>query len=92
MISLVFCIQGVSAYSGISNLFQNKLDSLGSGTTTIPSMTLQGQPTTGSISAFGDFHGLQGTGSTLGSSIEYHQQVTASGTISNFGFSIAYHG
>jgi hypothetical protein len=89
---MVFCIQGVSAYSGISNLFQNHLDSLGSGTTTLPSMTVQGHPTTGSISAFGNFNGMQGTGSTAGSSIQYHQQVTASGEISNFGFAIAYHG
>ncbi|MBP1927554.1 hypothetical protein J2741_000101 [Methanolinea mesophila] len=92
MISLVFMIQGVSAYSGISNLFQNQLDSVGSGTSTFPTMTLQGQPTTGSISAFGNFHDLQGTGSSPASTIQYHQQVTASGTISNFGFSIAYHG
>ena len=92
MISLVFCIQGVSAYSGISNLFQNQLDSLGSGATNLPSVTLQGQPTTGSISAFGNFNGISGTGSTPGSTIQYHQQITASGTISNFGFAIAYHG
>jgi hypothetical protein len=92
VISLVFCIQGVSAYSGISNLFQNHLDPLGSGTTTFPPMTLQGQPTTGSISAFGNFNGMQGTGATVGSSIQYHQQITASGEISNFGFTIAYHG
>jgi hypothetical protein len=92
VISLVFLIQGVSAYSGASNLFQNQLDSHASGITTLPSINLQGPPTTGSITAFGDFHGLQGTGSTTGSSLQYHQQVTASGIISNFGFSIAYHG
>jgi hypothetical protein len=92
VISLVVLVQGVSAYSGISNLFQNQLDSRETGTFTLSSMPIQGQSTTGSISAFGDFHGLQGTGSIPGSSIEYYQQVTASGTISNFGFLIAYHG
>jgi hypothetical protein len=92
VISLVVLVQGVSAYSGISNLFQNQLDSREAGTFTLSSMPVQGQSTTGSISAFGDFHGLQGTGLTPGSSLQYYQQVTASGTISNFGFSIAYHG
>lgn len=89
---MVFCIQGVSAYSGISNLFQNHLDTLGSGSTTLPSINIQGHSTTGSISAFGNYNGMQGIGSSVGSSIQYHQQITASGEISNFGFAIAYHG